>query len=132
MTTRWKAGKANPQYRHGHALKGRQSPEYRVWCHMIARCSNPKDKKFGRYGGRGITVSERWFDFESFLQDMGKRPKNTTLGRIDNNGPYNAANCEWQNHSKQQNNRSNTIRIRYRGRTFTLREAAEEAAISYD
>lgn len=55
---------------------------YAIWCMMHQRCKNPKNNRYHRYGGRGITVCERWKKFENFLADMGERPRNRTLDRI--------------------------------------------------
>jgi hypothetical protein len=61
---------------------------------MLKRCFNRTHCKFKKYGGRGITVCERWLDFRNFLADMGERPsKNHTIHRIDNDGDYEPANC---------------------------------------
>ena len=64
----------------------RMTPTHSSWQNMLGRCENPLTNGYKHYGGRGITVCERWQDFENFLLDMGKRPKGTTLGRIDSNG----------------------------------------------
>ncbi len=65
-----------------------RSPEYAIWAGMVQRCTNPKERAFLRYGGRGITVCERWLSFENFIADMRCRPSSDhSIDRIDNDGP---------------------------------------------
>lgn len=90
---------------HGHAPKGKPSSAYSTWCSMKRRCFNPKDKAWKHYGGRGITVCDRWRDsFESFLADMGEPPPGLSLDRRENNGNYEPGNCRWATQSEQVNN----------------------------
>ena len=91
--------------RHGHNVKGKQTRTHRSWQSMLARCRNPKNTNYSRYGGRGITVCERWSLFENFLNDMGERPENKTLDRMDVNGNYEPENCRWATLSEQQRNK---------------------------
>jgi|SRR5712671_3057393 len=81
------------------------SREYRTWSQMRQRCGNPSSHAWKWYGGRGITVCERWQKFENFLADMGERPPGLTLDRIDYNGNYEPGNCRWATWAVQGANR---------------------------
>lgn len=92
--------------------RSRNDAIYRIWQGMIQRCTNPKNPKYSYYGGRGISVCDRWGKFENFLHDMGERPKGLTLDRFpDKNGNYELSNCRWATWKQQQNNRSNNLSI---------------------
>lgn len=75
---------------------------------MITRTTNPNFPRFDEWGGRGITVCERWRSFEYFIADMGERPAGTTLDRIDNDGNYEPSNVRWATPREQVLNRRNT------------------------
>ncbi len=115
--------------KHGHALCGRNSPTYRSWAAMMERCTNPKNKRYARYGGRGIAVCERWSDFAAFLADMGEKPVSLTLDRINNDGNYEPDNCRWAT-SKQQGRTNYQARlVTAFGKTQMVSDWAAETGI---
>jgi hypothetical protein len=96
--------------RHGCARNGKRTTEYNCWLGMKDRCFNPNRKFYLNYGGRGITVCNRWMKFENFLEDMGERPPGLTLDRVNNNRNYEPNNCRWATRKQQSANRRNTQR----------------------
>lgn len=102
-------------------IKVGKHPLYQIWNGMIQRCFNDKRKNYHRYGGRGITVCDRWLDFNNFIADMESTyQKGLTIDRIDNNGNYSPNNCKWSTTKEQANNRRNNHFITYQGMTKTL------------
>ena len=112
--------------RHGHRPKGRPaSPTYQSWQAMKSRCCCPGDQAYSEYGGRGITVCEKWMRFDGFLDDMGERPDGTTLDRIDNNLGYDPSNCRWATPKRQQRNRRDTVFVTFDGKTYSIADWAD-------
>jgi hypothetical protein len=109
------------------------SPEYKSWGTMIQRCTNPKNKKYPDYGGRGIKVCDRWKDFRNFYKDIGEKPSHRhTIDRIDVNGDYEPSNCKWSTPSEQGNNKRNNIIIEYNGESGTLRYFSNKYGLVYE
>lgn len=98
---------------------------------MKSRCLNQRHHEYDNYGGRGITVCERWLNsFPNFLADMGPRPEGKTIDRFpNNNGNYEPGNCRWANAIEQANNRRNSRRIEFNGEALTLIEWAHRTGI---
>jgi hypothetical protein len=105
---------------------------YRIWHQMLDRCRNPKSTVFAYYGGRGISVCERWRSFENFFADMGERPEGRSIERNDVNGSYEPGNCRWATDKEQNLNKRNTVYMELRGVRKPMMEWAEELGISYD
>jgi hypothetical protein len=111
-----------------HGVSG--TAEYDAWFQMLKRCTDPSTKHYDRYGGRGITVCERWRSLENFLADMGKRPSpRHSIDRIDNNGNYEPSNCRWATMSVQKRNYSRNRFYSYSGKTLCLKDWSREMGI---
>lgn len=105
---------------------------YNIWSSMVYRCTNPNAGHWERYGGRGISVCERWLtSFKNFWADMGPTYQpGLTLDRLDNDGNYEPRNCAWRTRREQSNNRSdNTVLDTPWGRV-TVTEAAHKLGLS--
>ena len=99
---------------------------YHIWSTIKDRCNNKNSKGWIRYGGRGISMCDRWSNsFENFLLDMGERPEGLQIDRIDNNGNYELNNCRWVTISQNSRNRRSNVNLTYKGETHTLVEWSE-------
>jgi hypothetical protein len=113
--------------------RGTAPNEYRTWCDMKNRCSNPNNKRYAIYGARGITVCSRWREsFAAFIEDMGPCPVGMSLDRINNDGPYSAENCRWTTMLVQGRNTRHNRKITHNGETKCLVEWAEATGINAD
>ena len=108
------------------------SIEYKSWEAMIDRCYNSKNTHYKRYGGRGISVCDKWrYSFHEFLKDIGRRPHlKYTLDRINNELNYTPDNCKWSTKTEQSFNKSNNILIEYNGHIKNLSVWAKEININ--
>ena len=122
---------------HGHAAFFRKThgqtgtPLYRVWRGMISRCTWPKAESWKYYGGKGITVCERWKSFETFAADMGPRPAGLTLERRDSNLGYSPDNCYWATRMEQQNNISRNRFVEWDGKRLSIAQWARVLGLDW-
>jgi len=124
-------GEANAELHGRHLLS--HTAEYRCWSKLKARCLNPSDGSYGDYGGRGITVCDRWAsDFEAFYADMGDKPTPLhSIDRIDVNGNYEPGNCRWATPRQQAQNQRSTRYVDLRGEQLSLMEACRRIGAPY-
>ena len=116
-----------------HGMEG--TPTYAAWCSMKQRCLNQNHEFYRHYGGRGITVCERWStSFKNFLEDMGERPSSDhTLDRYPNNdGNYEPGNVRWATWLQQNSNRRSTILLTMDGETMCVAEWSRKTGIHED
>lgn len=116
---------------HGYARRQGKGPTYNTWMRMRNRCRNPHCKDYEYYGGRGISVCERWNSFEAFLEDMGERPSAShSIDRIDHNGNYEPKNCRWATVKEQRRNMRSNILLEYNGETLCISEWADRIGMA--
>ena len=114
-----------------HGLHG--TPTYMIWKGMRNRCNNINEPAYSRYGGRGITVCERWNNYVSFLADMGERlTTKHSIDRIDNNGDYTPDNCKWSTMTEQANNTRANLNVTFNNQALTLTQWARKTGMNYD
>ena len=117
-------GCAHDEYCQSGAARRRhakaRTPIYAIWNSMKQRCLNPSSHAYADYGGRGIKVCDRWMTFDNFYADMGDRPGDLTLDRINNDGDYEPGNVRWATRSQQAFNRRPKAAYRSRLAISTL------------
>lgn len=105
--------------------------EYQSWTNMRARCLDKTNAKYQIYGGRGITICERWTKFKNFMLDMGRKPDpKFTIERDDVNGNYEPTNCKWISRKDQGRNKRNSVFVTYQGERMLLIDLVERLGIS--
>jgi len=119
--------------KHGDNIKGKRTRLYQTWAGMKSRCFNPKNKKYKYYGGRDITIYEKWKSdytvFREWALANGYKD-NLTIDRIDNNGNYCKSNCRWATDTEQQRNTRRNHSVTYNGKTQCIAAWAEEYGIN--
>jgi len=123
------SGEVNSERLTKHGGKGTKA--YQAWKNMRQRCANPNGPQWNDYGGRGITVCERWNDFANFLADMGNPPDGRSLDRIDNDKGYGPDNCRWATSKEQNRNKRSNHMVTYKGIKKPLSEWCEVLGVSY-
>jgi hypothetical protein len=121
---------------HGYASTdpAKRRRVYTIWAMMIQRCTNPKQRQFHLWGGRGIRVCQRWrASFTNFLADMGEPPtsKHSIDRYPDKNGNYEPGNCRWATTAEQTRNSSRNHLITFNGKTQCLADWANEIGIPF-
>lgn len=113
--------------RHTHGK--RHSRVYNIWCGIKARCLNPNTAAYPNYGGRGITLCEKWREFPGFYSDMGDPPPNGTIERVDNDRGYEPGNCRWASRAEQNRNKRGLHLLTVDGETRSMGSWAEQSGL---
>lgn len=112
------------------------TPLYRTWSGIRTRCLNPRSQHYKNYGGRGITIDDRWQGangFANFAADMGPKPgPGYSIDRKDNDGNYEPDNCRWATGTEQSNNQRSNVRVTIDGETKTLMQWTKAKGLPYD
>lgn len=122
-------GASHSRFKHGMS----ETPEFKIWLQILTRCTNPNTKDWEHYGGKGISVCERWkSDFLSFFADMGPRPSSKhSIDREDISRDYEPGNCRWATPIEQARNTSRTRWVELEGQKVSLAEACERTGVPY-
>lgn len=106
---------------------------YLIWHDMKRRCNQPQNKRYNRYGAKGIKVCEEWENFQAFWDWSITHgyAENLTIDRINGDEGYSPDNCRWADGETQANNRSNNHYLTFNGKTQSMAMWAKETGISY-
>lgn len=120
-----------PLEHHGESTWADNTPEYAAWVRMVRRCENPRHRAYPFYGGRGISVCDRWrMSYRLFLEDMGRRPSpGHSLDRVDVDRNYEPGNVRWATKVEQMRNMRSNRWVTVRGERMTLAEAIERHSV---
>ncbi len=103
---------------------------YFAWRNMRSRCYNPAHPSYAEYGGRGISVCQRWASYDNFFEDMGEVPAGRSLDRINTNGNYRPSNCRWATMEQQLNNQRRNVVLKKNGKKQTASQWARELGVT--
>lgn len=103
---------------------------YKIWGNMKTRCLNKNSTDYYLYGGRGITLCDRWMTFDNFFADMGIPSKDKSIDRINPNGNYEPSNCRWATLTEQANNKRTSRIISFNGIRRSLKEWARSLGLN--
>lgn len=119
----------NLNYSHGESNRTR---EFSSWSHMKGRCNCETDIKYVNYGGRGISVCERWNNsYQNFLEDMGRCPDGYSIHRIDNDDNYHPENCKWATNKEQANCKTTTVYLEHEGVRLSMVDWSRKLGYNY-
>lgn len=122
-------GDSNRAIRTTHGMT--HTTTHHVWKSMVQRCTNPKNKSWNDYGGRGIALCDNWRIFANFLADMGACPPGMSIERHDNNAGYHKDNCHWATRKEQNNNKRSNVIVEYAGKRMNVSQLAEQCGIAH-
>lgn len=117
---------------HGNTTHGKSHTQvYKHWMQIILRCRNPSNPAYKYYGGRGIKVCDRWKTFDNFHADMGERPQNCVIDRINNEGDYAPSNCRWVDLKTSSRNKRCVLKITIGNDSKTIKEWCDVFGVKY-
>lgn len=114
-----------------HGMSGNKPGIYKIWGNIKQRCTNPEHPRYADYGGRGITMCERWLSFEAFFADVGERLGDLTLDRIDNNKGYEPNNVRWVSRADNNRNSRRCVMVEINGVEKPINVWCREFGVPY-
>ena len=125
-------GEKHVRFKHGFGNANKRTPIYNIWGAIKRRCLKKNDKSYKYYGGKGITVCDKWMDFIGFYEDMGASyEKGLSIDRIDNSKGYCKENCRWSTWEVQSKNKTNVKLYEHKGKMISIPEIARMYQINY-